>query len=233
MKKILDFRGHSERISTIHWKNQNVFSTGSKDFTIKTYDKRVKGFVQEYANHNEEICGLQWNLKESFLASGGNDNAVYVWDHRKNNPMQYFNEHTAAVRALAWSPHNYGVLATGGGNSDKTIKFWNVNCSQSIHTIKTNSQVCNLVYSKHSNELVSTHGFSKNQIMIWNAEKKQRISVLNGHFTRVLHLAMAPDSEHIATAASDETLKFWTVFPRKKRKESKASNFSKYLMEIR
>lgn len=29
------------------------------------------------------------------------------------------------------------------------------------------SQVCNLVWSKNVNELVSTHGYSQNQIIVW------------------------------------------------------------------
>jgi cell division cycle 20-like protein 1 (cofactor of APC complex) len=37
------------------------------------------------------------------------------------------SDHTAAVKALAWSPHKSSLLATGGGSSDKTIKFWNTN----------------------------------------------------------------------------------------------------------
>lgn len=34
-------------------------------------------------------------------------------------------EHTAAVKALAWSPHRNSILATGGGSTDKSIKLWN------------------------------------------------------------------------------------------------------------
>ena len=125
-----------------------------------------------------------------------------------------FNEHKAAVRALCWSPFNFGTLYSGGGNNDKTIKVWNINNSSSIHTIQTDSQVCNITFCKHYNEFVTTHGFSKNQIMVWNAERRERISVLDGHNTRVLHLALSPDSQSIATASGDETLKFWLIFPK-------------------
>jgi WD40 repeat protein len=31
----------------------------------------------------------------------------------------------------------------------------------------TSFQVCNLVWSKNVNELVSTHGYSQNQIILW------------------------------------------------------------------
>ena len=34
------------------------------------------------------------------------------------------------------------------------------------------SQVCNLSFSKISNEMVSTHGYSLNHINVWNGNKK-------------------------------------------------------------
>lgn len=216
------------------WMNGHMVSTGSRDGYIKTFDTRTKGFVSELKRHTQEVCGLRWDNNESYLASGGNENHVYVWDIRKNNPVQCYKEHTAAVRALCWSPHNFGTLVTGGGNYDKTIKFWNVNSNDSVHTINTDSQVCNLAFSKQSNELVSAHGYSKNQLMVWNADRKERISVLDGHLTRVLHIALSPDGETAATAASDETLKFWTLFPKVKEPvEEGPSCFSSYLTDLR
>jgi len=35
-------------------------------------------------------------------------------------------DHTAAVKALSWSPHRNCLLATGGGSTDKTIKQWDI-----------------------------------------------------------------------------------------------------------
>lgn len=139
------------------------------------------------------------------------------------------------MRALAWSPHTFGTLYSGGGNNDKCIKVWNVNSESSLHTIQTDSQICNMVFCRHSNEFVTTHGFSKNQIMVWSAERRERIAVLDGHATRVLHLALSPDSETIATASGDETLKFWTVFPRDKPRPdfTQPLSFDKFLLEFR
>ena len=55
--------------------------------------------------------------------------------------MLTFREHQAAVRALAWSPHQYGVLLSGGGNGDKSLKVWNVNTGSLVSSIETESQV--------------------------------------------------------------------------------------------
>lgn len=67
---------------------------------------------------------------------------------------------------------------------------------------------------------MTTHGFSGNQIMVWNGDSNERISVLEGHIFRVLHLAVSPNGENIATAAADETLKFWKVFPKEVKVEA-------------
>ena len=75
----------------------------------------------------------------------------------------------------------------------------------------TGSQVCNLVFSKNTQEIVSTHGYSMNQIIIWKEYKK--MATLVGHTYRVLYLAISPDGQNIVTGAGDETLRFWEVFP--------------------
>jgi len=42
----------------------------------------------------------------------------------------------------------------------------------------------------------------------------EKIATLTGHTYRVLYLAMSPDGASIVTAAGDETLRFWNVFPK-------------------
>ncbi|KAG6382053.1 WD40 repeat-like protein [Boletus reticuloceps] len=134
-------------------------------------------------------------------------------------PLWKFHEHTAAVKALAWDPHVSGVLATGGGTQDKHIRFWNTFTGTMLNELDTGSQVCNLIWSQTSHELVSTHGFSsttaQNQICIWRYPSLSQVASLTGHTHRVLYLAMSPDGETIVTGAGDETLRFWNAFPRR------------------
>jgi len=84
--------------------------------------------------------------------------------------------------------------------------------------VDTGSQVCNLSWSKNINELVSTHGYSQNQIVIWRYPGMSKVATLTGHTLRVLYLALSPDSQTIVTGAGDETLRFWNVFPGPKTK---------------
>jgi cell division cycle protein 20 (cofactor of APC complex) len=39
-----------------------------------------------------------------------------------------------------------------------------------------------------------------------------KVAELNGHSSRVLHLAQSPDGTTVVSAAADETLRFWRCF---------------------
>ena len=215
-KLISNYSGHKGRVGVVSW-NGNIISSGSKDCNIITRDIRCKNnnenIIIKYIGHSQEVCGLKWSFDGSQLASGGNDNNLMIWNLHSTKPIMCNNSHLAAVKAIAWSPHQHNILASGGGTADRTIRFWNTSTFENILKYDTGSQVCNLVFSKTSNELISTHGFSLNQINIWKLPNLTKTATLIGHTFRVLYLGLSPNGQNIVTGAGDQTLKFWNVFP--------------------
>ncbi|MCO5588183.1 hypothetical protein L7F22_042138 [Adiantum nelumboides] len=209
------FTGHSARVGSLAW-NESILSTGSRDRTILHRDVRVRNqSIRELKGHVQEICGLKWNTATNQLASGGNDNKLFVWDGLNTVPLYRFGHHRAAVKAIAWSPHQSGLLASGGGTADMHIRFFNTITGNLLSEVDTNSQVCNLAWSKINNEIVSTHGFSgskvSNQVQVWRYPDMGQVATLMGHTMRVLYLAMSPDGESVVSGAGDETLRFWDL----------------------
>jgi len=74
------------------------------------------------------------------------------------------------------------------------------------------------MFSRNVNEIVSTHGYSLNQIIVWKYPSMQKVTTLTGHTYRVLYLSMSPDGQNVVTGAGDETLRFWSIFPSVKGK---------------
>jgi len=222
-ERVRSMRGHNGRVGALAW-NAHTLSSGSRDRRILQRDTRaVEDFYEELLGHKQEVCGLEWSPDEQHLASGGNDNKLFVWKAAYTQPVHRFNDHKAAVKAIAWSPHQHGLLASGGGTADQCIRFWNTLTSQPLQCVLTKSQVCNLAWAKNANELVSTHGYSQNQIVLWKYPSMTQIATLTGHTFRVLYLAMSPDGETIVTGAGDETLRFWNVFSKSRSpKQSKS-----------
>ena len=149
--KVRSFGGHSSRIGSLA-ECGHLLTSGSKDKSILTRDHRSPAnYTWKLTGHKQEICGLKWSFDEQQLASGGNDNKLYLWSPHSNNPIYKFRNHCAAVKALAWSPHQHGLLASGGGTADKTIRFWNSLEGKELKVVDTGSQVCNLMFSKTVN----------------------------------------------------------------------------------
>lgn len=212
-KEVTKLEGHIARVGALAW-NGDVLSSGSRDRHIRQRDTRTPAITGErtLVGHRQEVCGLKWSPDNQGLASGGNDNKLFVWSMHSTSPVQTYTAHVAAVKAIAWSPHQHGLLASGGGTADRCIRFWNTLTGQPMQCVDTGSQVCNLAWSKHSSELVSTHGYSQNQILVWKYPSLTQVAKLTGHSYRVLYLALSPDGEAIVTGAGDETLRFWNVF---------------------
>lgn len=223
-KQVNKLNGHSARVGALAW-NGDILSSGSRDRLIMQRDVRTPPMTSErrLEGHRQEVCGLKWSPDNQYLASGGNDNRLYVWNQHAVTPVQSYTEHMAAVKAIAWSPHHHGLLVSGGGTADRCIRFWNTLTGQPMQCVDTGSQVCNLAWSKHSSELVSTHGYSQNQILVWKYPSLTQVAKLTGHSYRVLYLALSPDGEAIVTGAGDETLRFWNVFSKaRSQKENKS-----------
>ena len=233
--RIREIFAHNNRVSCLSW-NNNILSSGSKDRYIKNFDIRIKvPEISKIKKHKQEVCSLKYSIEGDLLASGGNDNMAYIWDIRnlKNNIFNFlFNEntnnpyeikpysinnlHQAAVKAMNWCPWKRHVLGTGGGSKDKSIKIYSCDCNKLIKNINTGSQVCSLIWNEKEKEIISSHGFNKNQIIIWNYEKSKKICELKGHMNRVLYMTKSPDENVICSGSGDETLRFWKINEDKK-----------------
>ena len=141
-KRISVLEGHSARVGALAW-NAETLSTASRDRLILQRDIRTPALVPErrLVGHRQEVCGLKWSPDHQHLASGGNDNKLFVWNQSSTNPVQTYTEHVAAVKAIAWSPHQHGLLASGGGTADRCIRFWNTLTGQPLQCVDTGSQV--------------------------------------------------------------------------------------------
>lgn len=229
-RQLRTMRGHSARVGAMAWR-EHILTTGSRDTNIIHHDVRQRDHVVATLEaHQQEVCGLKWSPSGQYLASGGNDNLLCIWDASSASrggvvtPRHQLTEHQAAVKALAWCPFQRNTLASGGGTADRTIKFWNASNGALLNSIDTGSQVCSLLWSQHEREILSSHGYSRNQLCLWKYPSMQKVKELEGHTARVLHLAASPDGAHVCSAGADETLRFWNVFgePKKSHKAARA-----------
>ncbi|XP_057428442.1 cell division cycle 20.2, cofactor of APC complex-like [Lotus japonicus] len=235
-KPIRVLEGHRQRIGTIAWSG-NTLTSGSHDKSIINHDVRARrNVISRVKAHGAEVCGLKWSKRGNMLASGGNDNHIYIWESSKMNSSSFlhcFKDHSAAVKALAWCPYDSNVLASGGGTNDRCIKIWNIQKGTCIRSIDTTAQVCGLEWNRHHKEILSGHGFSTstshNELCLWRYPTMNKVGGLDPHASRVLHLSQSPDGLTVVSAGADETLRFWDIFGPPATDTSKISHLDNLL----
>lgn len=221
-KRLRSMDGHTARVSSLSW-NDHILSSGSRSGLIHQHDVRVaQHHLSTLAGHTQEVSGLTWSPDGRHLASGGNDNLVNIWSGvQGGSAVHSFTDHQSAVKALAWCPWQPSILASGGGTSDRHIRIWNVNSGSKVIAWDTQSQVSSLVFSPNYRELVSSHGFGQNNLVIWKYPSLSKVMVLEGHQDRVLNLVLSPDGSTVASISADETIRLWKCFEKDPTKKAK------------
>jgi cell division cycle 20-like protein 1, cofactor of APC complex len=216
-QKISKYPFHRSRIGVIETEGTNII-TGSRDRKIKVLDLRSEKPVSTILQHHQEVCGLSLSRDARLLASGGNDNKLYIYDYRNLfHPLKKCSNHKAAVKAISWSPLSPSMLVSGGGTADKTVKLWDTNLITStragsclVKSVSYGSQICNLRWLR-SNRILSTHGYSRDDVRLSHMPSFKVEKYYFGHKNRVIHFSCSEDERYFVTGSSDCNINFWEL----------------------
>ncbi|KAF8839721.1 Rnu3ip2 protein [Paxillus ammoniavirescens] len=146
-------RGHRLSItSAVATENAQHLFTASKDGTINKWDLRTgsktatfykqrldpKGKGKERANpleaegHTDEVLALAVSSDGEYLASGGRDRKLGVWDAEKNQWVKAFGGHKDLISSLAFRK---GTLQLYTGSFDRTVKLFDLSVMGYVETL--------------------------------------------------------------------------------------------------
>ncbi|CAE1163668.1 CDC20 [Acanthosepion pharaonis] len=227
-KLLISFRSSEKsHISALAW-NDEAFCSGSVAGNICLHDERQPTEHVTYIGRHRSMFSLKFSL-HNYLASGGSDGVVNIWDIRKLAKCNKIEAH-GITKALTWCPWRSNVIATGGYDEDGSIKIWHASTAKLLSQTKINSKVCSMIWSPEYKELVT--GLAgpnmKNQIAIWKDESLDNLDLVGAlcqHDGQPLHLALSPTGTILASAGSDEIMCLWNCFP-STRKGSEDDIFS-------
>ena len=178
--------------------------------------------------HNDEVCGLRWRDDGRLLASGGNDDALLLWDARRaQSPcISIPRAHRAAVKALAWCPTRHDVLASGGGTADKRVRLWNSLTGASLASCDAKAQVTGLSWAPNGTpEVVASLGFPAAGLSAFRWSKAVNrldciAKIKRPDDFRMLGMAVSPDRTRFAALAREEVITYWHLYDAPSRTRS-------------
>ena len=93
LEQVRTLEGHNGRVGACAW-NGSVLATGSRDRRILVRDVRASDpLIYDWERHKQEVCGLKWSPDDQQLASGGNDNKLFIWSVQNKDPLAKFSDH--------------------------------------------------------------------------------------------------------------------------------------------
>jgi WD40 repeat protein len=162
---------------------------------------------QQDANNAEALR----HLEETHPQPGKTDLRGFEWyylDRLCRSQGRTLAGHRDTVWRLAYSPDGRR-LASASAMDDQTVKIWDVEAGQVIHTIKTSDDIDAVVFHPDGTQLASA---GKGRIAtLWDAATGQAIRTYREHTDRVSDLAFTPNGKTLASSSHDGTIKLWDV----------------------
>jgi WD40 repeat protein len=88
------------------------------DIKDKCLVRRFQGSVTSNFMNYSTFGGAD----EIYLASGSEDNRVYIWNIKKEQPITVLEGHTRSVTCVAWNPEIPGMIVSA--SDDGTLRVW-------------------------------------------------------------------------------------------------------------
>ncbi|WP_321532730.1 TIR domain-containing protein [uncultured Desulfuromonas sp.] len=179
-------------------------------FTVPIANQRVEKVFQQ-KNKRLLIAGGQIGsittfcfIKSTFLASGGLDGTIRLWDLRSGECLQLFEGHEGEVSSVAFGEN--GQLVSSG--FDGTIRLWNVSKGTSSNVLKGHDGGVNSVAFGGDGSLVSCG--DDGTIRLWDIDRGVCRQILNGHDGGVNRILFGGDGS-LVSCGFDGTIRMWDV----------------------
>lgn len=158
-----------------------------------------------------QLLALAFSPDGQLLATGGEDNAIGLWQTRTGDLLRTLEGPTGSIRSVTFSPNGY-LLAAGG--EDKTIRLWQVDRGQLIYTQSMLNSYAECLAFTPNGRLLASGGWG-GAIDLWEVTEGylQKVAALSTGF--VHSIAFSPDGQILAAGCYDGTVRLWNVSERR------------------
>jgi len=135
--------------------------------------------------HTKSANAVAFSPDNRWLASGGKDDLIKIWDLANGSVLRTLYGHTSNVNALAVSPDGT-LLASGSGD---------INDERDLGTFTQGGVI---------------GGSQDNTVRIWSIQTGKQLQVLRGHELPVAAVAFSNDGQSLTSVGGD-AVKVWNV----------------------
>jgi eukaryotic-like serine/threonine-protein kinase len=214
------YHNHHDAVSSVAWSPGGTqIASGSLDQTVQVWDAVSKplwlrafalrtGFMYfKCEGHTSGVQAVTWSPDGLYIASGGDDNMVIIWEAVPQAVPTHYYGHSARVLAVAWSPVGKYIAST---STDRSARIWDVNTKSSRCVVRDPAHIFHALCWSPGGKYLALAS-SDHTVQVWDAGLHHKVFTHKGHSRRVRAVAWSLDGKYLASASDDRTVQVWKV----------------------
>jgi len=188
-----------------------LLASGSVDKTAKLWQVSEETQFEEqqtFLGHNSTIAAVAFSPDARLVATASTDSSIGLFTIGSEQKYFYQAAHDGRVYSIAFNSQGNQLLS---GGADGYIRVWELYQNKSLWSISSSQGIMWASLSPDDNRLA--HVGQDSLVHVYKADALKDFYLpqysLRGHRNTIRRVIFSPDSQQLATASADSTVRMW------------------------